>query len=134
MPSARRTRAMGHSPGGPKALDINAPTRQPRKAKVPAGKSSPPYCTLSGMCSPSEAPKDAPAPATRTTRARAGLKRKNEDVTAKEPPARKIRRTQPIEEPETITSGSQALITLPDSGSEDRKWKHSLFSTLIHTC
>jgi hypothetical protein len=40
MPSARRTRAMGYSPGGPKALDINAPTRHPRKAKAPAGMSS----------------------------------------------------------------------------------------------
>jgi hypothetical protein len=66
-------------------------------------------------------------PSTRTTRARAGPKRKNDDVTAEEPPAKKTRRTKPIEESETIASGSQALITLPDSGSEDRKWTHSLF-------
>jgi hypothetical protein len=134
MPSARRTRAMGHSPGGPKALDLNAPTRQTRKAKTPAGKSYLPYCNLSGMCSPSEAPKDAPAPATRTTRARAGPKRKNEDLTVEEPPAKKTRRTKSIEEPETIASSSQALITVQDSGSEDGKWKHSFFPTSIHTC
>lgn len=72
------------------------------------------------MCLPSEAPRDAPASATKTTRDRAGPKRKNEDVTAEEPPAKKTRRTKPIEESETIASGSQALITLPDSGSEDR--------------
>ena len=133
MPSARRTRAMGHSPGGPKALDINAPTRQPRKAKAPAGKPSSPYGNLSGMCSTPEAPKDTPAPATRTTRARAGPKRKIEEANAEEPPVKKTRRTKPIGESETTTSSSQALITLPDSGSEDSKWKHSLFSTLIHT-
>ena len=47
MPTARRTRAMGLSPGGPKALDMNAPTRRSRRVKSPAGKYSPPCLAVS---------------------------------------------------------------------------------------
>lgn len=78
------------------------------------------------MCSLFEAPQDAPVPVARTTRARSGAKRKNdEDVTA-EPPAKKSRRNEPVEESEAVASDPQALATLPDSESENRKLESSL--------
>jgi hypothetical protein len=72
------------------------------------------------MCSPFEAPKDAPAPARKTTRTRSGPKRKNEDDIAEEPPAKKSRRNKLTEESEAIASDSQALAPLLESESENR--------------
>jgi hypothetical protein len=126
MPEKRRTRATGFSPGGPQELDINAPTRRSRKTKTQASASkySPSYYSITEEYSPFEAPKDTPATTARTTRTRSGAKRKNREDVAEEPAAKKSRRQDPTERSEKITPHSQALSSVPDSGSDLRKLNH----------